>query len=562
MDKQLVSKLGENCTSQLPGLCPQDICMNIRYPIMEDNNSTLRRRHNPLQMASSQEEDMKRPSAQEKLLTTKQILSLTVAALFVLFSFHISTDSAHGLSVVDQSVATTRKVHDNGIESATEGAQENKFDCAIFWLRMPKTASTTIAQTFIRPLFREGNFTNIDLGPNSCITHVGGCAPFWQKQMSGKKGGRLKNSPQQLQPRGSGGIRGLESVPNQYVPPFGKKVVISDQQPGLINQRCFPSKENQKINRLTLCQEYDSVTSTLNFGFRPDRRRKRLPSVVQASFDAGPRITTHVGLDPSLFGWILPPNPMVFSTFRDPLDRIFSSFHYGIQFGGGRPGAVGKCDLPGVSKVSSQDRAKIWEEKVVKTREIATLQNDTVPYQELLRQYLTTCEVAVNNAYVQFLDPDTNDVNVAIRNLEDYVIVGLQTDMGETLSRWVNITKQSCSGHKHFGKMERVFADIFDGMTADGEVKKFRESKISLNEYGGAQRRRLSLVRRVVNIDETVKKDNIADMPASEISLVSPDINSLDSDLKEMITRYTSGDQLVWKRVLELYEIQRDWGRS
>jgi hypothetical protein len=25
----------------------------------------------------------------------------------------------------------------------------------------------------------------------------------------------------------------------------------------------------------------------------------------------------------------------VFSTFRDPVDRLLSSFHYGIQFGGG-----------------------------------------------------------------------------------------------------------------------------------------------------------------------------------------------------------------------------------
>ena len=526
---------------------------------MESNSSTLRRRHNPLQITSSDEEDTKRSTTQAKLFTTKQSLSLVAVALFFLLLFHVSTDHSHGLSVTDQSIAAAKHADDKEIEIATKVSQERKFDCAVFWLRMPKTASTTVAQTFIRPLFRQGNFTNIDIGPNSCITHVGGCAPFWQNQMANKKGGRLRNLSQQLQTQNSGDMHGLDSSTN-YVPPFGKKVVISDQQPGTINQRCFPSEENQKINRPTLCQEYDPITSTLNFGVRPDRKKKRLPSVVQANFDAGPRITTHVGLDPSLFGWILPPNPMVFSTFRDPLERIFSSFHYGIQFGGGRPGAVGKCDLPGVGKIPIQDRVKKWEEKVVKTREIATLQNNTAPYQALLRKYLTTCEVAINNAYVQFLDPDTNDVDVALRNLEEYVIVGLQTDMGETLSRWVNITKQSCSGHKHFRKMERVFADIFEGMTSDGEVKKFRESKISLNEVPES-RRRLSLVRQIINTDEAVKNDSIQDEPAYEISLISPDINSLDKDLKEMIIRYTSGDQVVWKRVLELYEIQRDWGR-
>ena len=177
--------------------------------------------------------------------------------------------------------------------------------------------------------------------------------------------------------------------------------------------------------------------------------------------------------------------------------------------------------------------------------------------------YLRTCEAAVNNAYVQFLDPDTKSVDVALQNLEDYVIVGLQTDMGETLTRWVNITKRSCHNHQHFRKMERVFADIFNGMTADGEVKKFRESKIVLNEANDAQRK-LSVVQNIVHADtaedEAVETDS-AELSAG-ISLVSPDFNTLDDDLKEMITRFTAGDQQVWKRVLELYEMQKDWGRQ
>jgi hypothetical protein len=216
-----------------------------------------------------------------------------------------------------------------------------------------------------------------------------------------------------------------------------------------------------------------------------------------------------------------------------------------------------------VKNAPVQERVKLWEEKVVKAREIATLQNNTVPYQNLLRQYLKTCEVAVDNAYVQFLDPDTKDVNVAIQNLEEYVIVGLQSEMGETLSRWVNITRRSCKSHEHFGKMEKVFTGIFDGMTEDGEVKKFRESKITLNEAVQAQRR-LSVVQHIINQDNEDEDEDVNvdhTKPSTGISLVSPDFNSLDDDLKDMISRFTAGDQKVWKRVLELYELQKDWGK-
>ena len=55
-----------------------------------------------------------------------------------------------------------------------------------------------------------------------------------------------------------------------------------------------------------------------------------------AKFDLYPSLHTHVAIDTSLFGWVLPQTPMVFSTFRDPVDRLLSSFHYGIQFGGGK----------------------------------------------------------------------------------------------------------------------------------------------------------------------------------------------------------------------------------
>lgn len=326
-----------------------------------DNNLTQRRRRNPLQSGYSDEEESKRRNP-KMIFSIKQILSLTVAALLFI-GLHVmpketSVDSTNSV----EAAAATVNLH-NEVKHLPQPQQRsvNDFDCAIFWLRMPKTASTTIAQTFIRPLFREGNFTSVDLGPNSCITHVGGCAPFWNKQTSPNRGENA-NAQRMMQQRKAEGMHALHSARNSYVPPFGRKVAMSKQQSG-IHQRCFPSEENQKIGRGTMCHEYDPTTSTMNFGKRPpqgNNKKKRLPSIVQGQFNAGPRITTRefrfvvffsnsavilitrlficiltdVGLDPSLFGWILPPKPMVFSTFRDPLERIFSSFHYGIQFGG------------------------------------------------------------------------------------------------------------------------------------------------------------------------------------------------------------------------------------
>ncbi|KAL7476818.1 hypothetical protein ACHAW6_002652 [Cyclotella cf. meneghiniana] len=504
------------------------------------SNATLRRRHSTPHIDQSDEEDNKR-RAGRGFWSSKRALTFGVTVLFLSCSYHHIMRTQLPMSDNLSRVVDERHI-------STPLAPPKDFDCAIFWLRMPKTASTTIAQTFIRPLFRQGNFTNIEIGPNSCITGLGGCAQIWRQMMVRRRTGQNDM---------------MSELRASFAPRYGRKITAPEQASSY-NQRCFPSVENLNHNRHTFCQEYDPNTSTLNFGPQrfqddPNRKKERLPSKVQAHFDAGPRITTHVGIDPSLFGWILPPNPMVFSTFRDPIERLFSSFHYGIQFGGGRPGSVGKCDLPGAGSGKTVDRVKRWGEIVVKAREVATLQNNTAPYQDLLRKYLKTCECANDNAYVQFLDPDTKDVNVAIQNLEDYVIVGLQNEMGETLNRWVNITRRTCRAHKYFRRMETVFANLFNDMTADGEVKKFRESKIRLDEAT----RRLSVVQHIINgqrTGEDAQKNNTHS--SSSISLVAPDFNSLDDDLKEIITRYTAGDQKVWERVLVLYDAQREWGRQ
>jgi hypothetical protein len=303
-----------------------------------DNNLTLRRRHITSQMSSSNEEDTK-SRARRGLFSMKQMQALLVMVFSLAIVSYISTSSLVELSASNEpgGISTSKQIeHAN---KASDLAPPKDFDCAIFWLRMPKTASTTIAQTFIRPIFRQGNFSVIELGPNSCITHVGGCAPYW-KQTSPMRGNMRQRGNAGIHiesmnaRRRAGGARRLNSASNiQYVPPFGRNAPMSKQQP-TINQRCFPSADNQKNGRSIQCHEYDPITSTLNYGKRPPVRGKKQPSRVRAQFNAGPRITTHVGIDPSLFGWIMPPNPMVFSTFRDPLERIFSSFHYGIQFGG------------------------------------------------------------------------------------------------------------------------------------------------------------------------------------------------------------------------------------
>lgn len=305
-----------------------------------DSNLTLRRRQVTLQMSSSNQEE-KKNRARRTLFSLKQMQALLVAFSLAIV-YYISTRPSVELNTMTAPGTATSKHIQQANNKSSDLAAPKDFDCAIFWLRMPKTASTTIAQTFIRPLFRRGNFTNIELGPNSCVTHVGGCAPYWNKQTSPMRGNMrergnmgMNRNRESMNALRTGGSRRLSSASNiQYVPPFGRKVPMSEQK-SANNRRCFPSESNQNIGRTMQCHEYDPVTSTLNYGKRPPiNGRKKQPSKVQGNFNAGPRITTHVGIDPSLFGWVLPPKPMVFSTFRDPLERIFSSFHYGIQFGG------------------------------------------------------------------------------------------------------------------------------------------------------------------------------------------------------------------------------------
>jgi len=203
----------------------------------------------------------------------------------------------------------------------------NSYQCALVWLRLPKTASTTVIRRFVSPLVGAASLSHAEIGPNTCVTHVGGCTDLWQ--------GWETNQSEWA---------GIDD--HSIAPPYGVSSYDKTDRSDGNNQRCFPDKG---AKTKLYCWEFDSNHSTLFYGphhyarrkHRKKKKRKGLQSTenttfMTAKFDLYPSLHTHVAIDTSLFGWVLPQTPMVFSTFRDPVDRLLSSFHYGIQFGGGK----------------------------------------------------------------------------------------------------------------------------------------------------------------------------------------------------------------------------------
>lgn len=525
---------------------------------------------------------------------------------------------------------------------------QKTFSCSVFWLRMPKTASTSVMRTFIGPLFQSGRFTNTEIDPNTCITGVGGCERFWAGGHQGFRGGggdvsgrgfrgrgaaggfprergfrpraegfhgadrfndfdgdrdesdrfegdvngSLEREGEEEETlmgprRGGGGGRVVRKRKNAsvYPPPYDYRLMdnefnmensnqtqqlqhnssnynnynfnFNQYNPQSVPQRCFPRTPGPTLH----CYEYDPRTSTMNFGphrRNPKKMQQRLqlmknpnlplrhvppvPSVQTANYDYSPSLKTHVGLDPTLFGWILPENPMVFSTFREPIERLLSSFHYGIQFGGGRPGEVGKCMLPGVEKLED------WQARVMEARKaVDESRNDTTVYQNVLKEYLTECKSAADNAYVQFLDPNTKNVNVALENLEKYVIVGLQTNVEESLERWMNITLRSCRGRPQFPIIKDRLRKEYHTQAG----KKWRASDLLTDSE-------LKLDGTPKNNDYKHGKEREGVEPT--VKLASPKFETFDEDLQKLILEYTAGDAVIFQRVLEMYEEQRHWG--
>ena len=238
-----------------------------------------------------------------------------------------------------------------------------------------------------------------------------------------------------------------------------------------------------------------------------------------------------------MFGWLYPHRPMVCATFREPVERLLSSFHYGIRYGAGLPGNVEKCTLPASSSLSSMRYSNgtaalmTWQAEVVEARRIASIHNDTRMYQNLLREYLISCSNAANNAYVQFLDPKTKNFRVALRNLERHVIVGLQSDVRGAVERFGNVVRKSCVGHPRYDALERALVRS-SSMSIDGEDGHLRRSETRVVVSSG-------------RADREVVDDAIEFAP--------PDAGTFDADLRRLVRKMTEGDEMIYRRALELY---------
>ena len=174
-------------------------------------------------------------------------------------------------------------------------------------------------------------------------------------------------------------------------------------------------------------------------------------------------------------------------------------------------GHVQRCPLEGSNSN--------WQKRIADARKKVTVSNDTSDYEGLLRHYLTKCKDAASNIYTQFLDPVTKDVNVALANLEKYVIVGLQTNVTETLQLWANMTRKNCH-HQKFDSMQKSMLSI-----------PFRETFVELREK--------------VSIGE---KDLI--------KFVTPDYTNFEKDLTLTIEEFIKEDKMIYSRVKELYQQQ------
>lgn len=77
--------------------------------------------------------------------------------------------------------------HDTNMEVA-RAIRKKSFDCSVNWVRIPKTASTTIYDRFFLPLEQSQSkllFSTTYLTENTCITGPGGCSAFWYESGGG-----------------------------------------------------------------------------------------------------------------------------------------------------------------------------------------------------------------------------------------------------------------------------------------------------------------------------------------------------------------------------------------
>lgn len=431
-------------------------------------------------------------------------------------------------------IETNHTYHKYKVERSA-AANDNKnnnitkpnFDCAINWVRIPKTASSSMHATFMKPIQDANLFASTYLFENSCVFEPGGCSAYWYDDNT-TTSTITHNNPSYF---GIGQRTDRSNIPN----------ITTNLN------RCFPQVR-------TFCYEYDKRTHTMNFGpkskmvwtmkqgIKFDRRNtknetisivdKSLLSTKNVPYYITPTTSGHIALDTSLIGWILPPNPLIFAVFRNPFQRLISSFHYGISFGANRPGEVAIC---------GGAKSKGRRQRLLRAINLARVTNDTSVYQSMLREYLTNCIDASHNAYTRFFDPLTKNLKVAMNHLESYnVIVGLQDKLEETLQRWINITLTSCYDHPEFDKLKHALVTSFE---INGK-KRRNENKLILGSGGN---------------NSTTASNNEETTTASSSSSYWPNVSEFDTDLQNLIRDCIKEDEVIFKRVNELYEEQRDW---
>ena len=424
-------------------------------------------------------------------------------------------DPPHEITATNYSNTTTTT-----IKAKTNTNSKFKFDCAINWVRIPKTASTSMHLAYMKPIQDAKLFASTYLVENSCVFEPGGCSTYWYDNndtdvQHGNVSTTAASAAGDASYFGIGQRTNRSNIPN--ITNFG---------------RCFP-----KVR--TFCYEYDQETHTMNFGpqskmiwtmktikFDANNKNETISTIPKSLLTAKnepyyitPTTSGHISLDTSLFGWILPHNPLIFAVFRGPLQRLISSFQYGISFGANRPGEVAKCDTGGEKR----------RHQLLDAINLARTMNDTSKYQSMLKDYLTKCVDASHNAYTRFFDPLTKNVNVAMNHLESHrVIIGLQDKLEETLQRWINITLITCTDHPDFDKLNHTLTVSFE----ENGKKHVNENKLVLGSGNST---------------------------STSSTSYWPNIIEFDIDLQNLIRDCIKEDEVMYKRANELYEEQRDW---
>jgi hypothetical protein len=117
----------------------------------------------------------------------------------------------------------------------------------------------------------------------------------------------------------------------------------------------------------------------------------------------------------------------------------------------------------------------------------------------------------------------------------------------------------------------KVFQKILTDMQRNGGFDRKRKSTVELKpkQFQNTTNRLNNTITKHQLLHNTTKRSllDIQDgaseqqmMPASDIKLISPDVSTFDKDLQMLIRKLTEGDSVVYKRVLQLYEEQRNWG--